>query len=161
MFANIAGAGSAVTLVGADLTAVPGSWSSTGNMTTARLDASPEGGRIRVELVDTEPDWLELHVIDEGPGMSENDRRWAFDRFWQGAGTQGGHSGLGPGHSSVERETGHGGVCGEDLWICWQEKPGLGVSIWVVPMLGCVSGGAAVRNDASVQLRLRRTGNGR
>ena len=27
--------------------------------------------------------------------MSENDRRWAFDRFWQGAGTQGGHSGLG------------------------------------------------------------------
>ena len=67
MFANIAGAGSAVTLAGADLTAVPGSWSSTGNMTTARLDASPEGGRIRVELVDTEPDWLELHVIDEGP----------------------------------------------------------------------------------------------
>jgi hypothetical protein len=39
-------------------------------MTTARLDASPEGGRFRVELVDTEPDWLELHVIDEGPGMN-------------------------------------------------------------------------------------------
>ena len=27
--------------------------------------------------------------------MSENDRRRAFDRFWQGAGTRGGHSGLG------------------------------------------------------------------
>ena len=65
------------------------------NLLANALDASPEGGRIRVELVGTEPGWLELHVIDEGPGMSENDRRRAFDRFWQGAGTQGGHSGLG------------------------------------------------------------------
>ena len=65
------------------------------NLLANALDASPEGGRIRVELVGTEPGWLELHVIDEGPGMSENDRRRAFDRFWQGAGTEGGHSGLG------------------------------------------------------------------
>ena len=65
------------------------------NLLANALDASPEGGQIRVELVGTEPGWLELHVIDEGPGMNENDRRRAFDRFWQGAGTQGGHSGLG------------------------------------------------------------------
>ena len=39
--------------------------------------------------------WVELHVIDEGPGMSAEDRRRAFDRFWQGPGTRGGHSGLG------------------------------------------------------------------
>ncbi len=65
------------------------------NLLANALDASPEGGRIRVELVGTEPGWLELHVIDEGPGMSEHDRRRAFDRFWQGAETEGGHSGLG------------------------------------------------------------------
>jgi signal transduction histidine kinase len=36
-----------------------------------------------------------VHVLDEGPGMSEEDRRRAFDRFWQGPNTPGGHSGLG------------------------------------------------------------------
>ncbi len=65
------------------------------NLLANALDASPEGGQIRVELDGTEPGWLELHVIDEGPGMSEGDRRRAFDRFWQGAKTESGNSGLG------------------------------------------------------------------
>ena len=38
---------------------------------------------------------MELHVIDEGPGMAPEDRRRAFDRFWQGSGAGGGNSGLG------------------------------------------------------------------
>jgi signal transduction histidine kinase len=65
------------------------------NLLANALDASSEGGRIRVELLGPEPGWLEVHVTDEGPGMSEDDRRRAFDRFWQGATTAGGHSGLG------------------------------------------------------------------
>ena len=65
------------------------------NLLANALDASPEGSRIQVELISAEPGWMEVHVSDEGPGMSDDDRRRAFDRFWQGAGTTGGHSGLG------------------------------------------------------------------
>ena len=39
---------------------------------------------------------VEVHVIDEGHGMSETDRRRAFDPFWQGAdGHSTGSTGLG------------------------------------------------------------------
>jgi signal transduction histidine kinase len=30
--------------------------------------------------------WVELHVLDEGPGLGAEDRRRAFDRFWKAAG---------------------------------------------------------------------------
>ena len=65
------------------------------NLLANALDASAEDGRIQIELAAVEPGWLEVHVTDAGPGMSEKDRRRAFDRFWQGAGTRQGHSGLG------------------------------------------------------------------
>ena len=65
------------------------------NLLANALDASPEGGRIRVELTGTDPGWVEVHVVDEGPGMGAEERKRAFDRFWQGPGTQGGNSGLG------------------------------------------------------------------
>jgi signal transduction histidine kinase len=65
------------------------------NLLANALDASPEGGRISVQLMPSANHHVELHVIDEGPGMSRDDRQRAFDRFWQGAGNNGGHSGLG------------------------------------------------------------------
>ena len=65
------------------------------NLLANALDASPEGGRIRVELTRTDPGWVEVHVVDQGPGMAAEDRKRAFDRFWQGPSTQGGNSGLG------------------------------------------------------------------
>jgi signal transduction histidine kinase len=65
------------------------------NLLANALDASPEGGRISVQLTPSDGSHLELHVTDEGPGMSPDDRQRAFDRFWQGAGSNGGHSGLG------------------------------------------------------------------
>jgi len=65
------------------------------NLLANALDASSEGGRIKVELRSGGPRWVEVHVADEGPGMIEVDRLRAFDRFWQGAGTHSGHSGLG------------------------------------------------------------------
>ena len=65
------------------------------NLLANALDASQAGGRIRVKLVSFEPGWLELHVVDDGPGLSPEDRRRAFDRFWQGSGAPRGHSGLG------------------------------------------------------------------
>lgn len=40
---------------------------------------------------------VEIHVVDEGPGMGEEERRQAFDRFWRASSTPGelGGSGLG------------------------------------------------------------------
>jgi signal transduction histidine kinase len=65
------------------------------NLLANAVEASPAGGRIRVQLSAGEPGWIELHVIDEGPGMAPEDRRRAFDRFWQGPGAGRGNSGLG------------------------------------------------------------------
>ncbi len=38
--------------------------------------------------------WVELHVVDRGPGLSEEERARAFDRFWRGR-SGGPGSGLG------------------------------------------------------------------
>jgi signal transduction histidine kinase len=38
--------------------------------------------------------WVELHVVDEGPGLSADERERAFDRFWRGR-SSGRGSGLG------------------------------------------------------------------
>ncbi len=65
------------------------------NLLANAVEASPAGGRIRVCLVAVEAGAIELHVIDEGPGMGPEDRRRAFDRFWQGSGAGRGNSGLG------------------------------------------------------------------
>jgi signal transduction histidine kinase len=65
------------------------------NLLANALEASPEGTRISVQLLAPNGTRVELHVTDEGPGMSPEDRRRAFDRFWQGPGSNGGHSGLG------------------------------------------------------------------
>ena len=61
------------------------------NLIANALEVSPDGSVLRV--------WAregELHVVDEGPGMSEEQRARAFDRFWRGPdGARGGGSGLG------------------------------------------------------------------
>ncbi|MFG3088025.1 sensor histidine kinase [Streptomyces antibioticus] len=41
------------------------------------------------------PGRVELHVVDEGPGMSEEQRRRAFDRFWRAPDAPKGGTGLG------------------------------------------------------------------
>jgi signal transduction histidine kinase len=65
------------------------------NLLANALDASSEHTHIRVEVVSSHHGHLEVHVIDQGPGLLEEDRHRAFDRFWQGPGAKGGHSGLG------------------------------------------------------------------
>jgi signal transduction histidine kinase len=39
--------------------------------------------------------WVELHVVDHGPGLSAEERVRAFGRFWRGPGSEAGGSGLG------------------------------------------------------------------
>ena len=62
------------------------------NLISNALAASPAESAVTVSA-ELDGEWVELHVIDEGPGLSAEDRSRAFDRFWRGAGGSG--SGLG------------------------------------------------------------------
>jgi signal transduction histidine kinase len=53
-------------------------------------------------------DWVELHVADEGPGLTPEQRERAFDRFWRG-----GPSGSGLGLAIVARLVGVDGGTAE------------------------------------------------
>ena len=63
------------------------------NLLSNALDHSPAGSKIRLESR-RDGDWVELHVVDEGPGLTAEERERAFDRFWRGGGGLDG-SGLG------------------------------------------------------------------
>lgn len=65
------------------------------NLLANALEVAPAGTEVRVRaaLVDGH---VELHVVDEGPGLPDEDRRRAFDRFWRGPDAMTGRgSGLG------------------------------------------------------------------
>jgi len=65
------------------------------NLLANALEATPAGRHVRLRVHTEGPD-VEVHVIDEGPGMGEDERRHAFDRFWRGpASRPGWGSGLG------------------------------------------------------------------
>jgi signal transduction histidine kinase len=40
-------------------------------------------------------DGVELHIVDQGPGLGREERSTAFDRFWRGERATAGGSGLG------------------------------------------------------------------
>jgi signal transduction histidine kinase len=63
------------------------------NLIANALEASPPRTWITVSAAQ-EGSWVELHVVDEGPGMSAEERARAFDRLWQGDSGKGA-SGLG------------------------------------------------------------------
>jgi signal transduction histidine kinase len=50
------------------------------------LDFTPPGERVRI-LIRPEPDTIVLHVVDAGPGMDEQSKAHAKDRFWRGEGS--------------------------------------------------------------------------
>jgi signal transduction histidine kinase len=52
------------------------------NLLANAIDASPVGATITVSTRSVNG-WVELHVTDEGRGLSETERSRAFDRFWQ------------------------------------------------------------------------------
>ncbi|HET6949798.1 MAG TPA: ATP-binding protein [Acidimicrobiales bacterium] len=63
------------------------------NLVANAIAASPVGGSVTVQVAATRAGG-ELHVVDQGPGMSAADRERAFDRFWRGRAASPG-SGLG------------------------------------------------------------------
>lgn len=59
------------------------------NLLANAFDAAPPGTRIALRAQPAPAGgWIELHVLDEGPGLSAEDRRRAFDRFWRGGGAR-------------------------------------------------------------------------
>jgi signal transduction histidine kinase len=63
------------------------------NLLANALEASPDGGTVTLSAV-AASSWVELHLRDEGPGLTREQRKRAFDRFWR-AGSGDGGSGLG------------------------------------------------------------------
>ena len=63
------------------------------NLLANALEAAPRGSVVAVS-VQAGPQWVELRVRDEGPGLTADERARAFDRFWRGR-KGGGGSGLG------------------------------------------------------------------
>jgi signal transduction histidine kinase len=64
------------------------------NLLANALEATPAGGKVSMDAVRV-GDRVEVHVVDNGPGMSPADRTRAFDRFWRPEGASYGGTGLG------------------------------------------------------------------
>ena len=76
-------------------TAVPGALDQMlDNLIDNAVKASPRGSEVTVRARRA-GDGVEVHVVDQGPGLSEEERRHAFDRFWRSSATGRGGSGLG------------------------------------------------------------------
>jgi signal transduction histidine kinase len=80
----------------ANVTAMPGAAEQIiDNLIDNALAVAPPGSLIRLVVSHPESDGMvELHVIDEGPGLSAEDSQRAFNRFWRGPGSSEG-TGLG------------------------------------------------------------------
>lgn len=64
------------------------------NLIDNALDVSPPHSTLTVE-VRPDGEFTELHVIDQGPGLNEEQLARAFDRFWRGEHASPGGTGLG------------------------------------------------------------------
>lgn len=71
------------------------------NLIANAVDVAPAGSAITL-AAHSDGDHVALHVTDEGPGMTDAQRRRAFDRFWRSSRGDG-HDGFGLGLAIVER----------------------------------------------------------
>ena len=72
------------------------------NLLANALDVSPAGSTITL-AVDEQPAWVEVHVVDEGRGLTDAERQHAFDRFWRSSSASGDFGGSGLGLSIVRK----------------------------------------------------------
>lgn len=99
-----------------------------GNLIANALRFSPPGGRVEVSAAPT-AGGVRFAVNDQGPGLSEDDARRVFDRFWRGS-TEPGAAGLGLAIARGIAEA-HGGRIGVT------STPGKGAEFWfVIPSSG-------------------------
>ena len=66
------------------------------NLVDNALDVAPPGTTVALSLhPDLEAGQVEVHVVDEGPGLTADQRARALDRFWRGPSAEPGGTGLG------------------------------------------------------------------
>ena len=70
------------------------------NLLANAFEATPQGGLVRIEAFPSDQ-FVEIHVIDNGPGLDPVERARAFDRFWRGRAS--GHEGAGLGLATVDQ----------------------------------------------------------
>jgi len=70
------------------------------NLLANAFEATPGGGQVHIEACQADK-FVEIHVIDTGPGLSPAERTRAFDRFWRGSTP--GHDGAGLGLAIVDQ----------------------------------------------------------
>jgi signal transduction histidine kinase len=75
------------------------------NLLANAVDASPPGTTIRLSSR-RRNGWVELHVVDQGPGLSAEARARAFDRFWHAGAGEGSGLGLAIARKLVEVDEG-------------------------------------------------------
>lgn len=73
------------------------------NLLANALDASPGGSAIRVDGAELGGERVALHVVDEGPGLSAEQRARAFDRLWRASPASNGLGGSGLGLAIVAK----------------------------------------------------------
>ena len=64
------------------------------NLLSNAFDATPAGGRVKIESF-AAADHVEIHVIDNGPGLGPVEREMALRRFWRGRENHSEGTGLG------------------------------------------------------------------
>ena len=94
------------------------------NLIANALEVAPEGSEVVVRVLASDG-YVEMHVVDAGPGMSEADREAAFERYWRGTSTSD-REGTGLGLAIVHQlARAGGGKAGLD------EAAGGGLDAWV------------------------------
>ena len=72
------------------------------NLVENAVEATPPGGTVTVQ-VRASPAAAEIHVLDDGPGMTAEERERAFDRFWRSPGARASTKGSGLGLAIVRQ----------------------------------------------------------
>ena len=75
------------------------------NLLENAVAAAPDGTTITVQTA-AAPAWVELRVLDEGPGLTPEQRERAFDRFWRNRDGEGSGLGLAIVRRLVEQDGG-------------------------------------------------------
>lgn len=74
------------------------------NLIANAVDATGGHGRVLLRVAPAaDAATIEIHVIDEGPGLSEEERQRAFDRFWRASREGGSLGGSGLGLAIVQK----------------------------------------------------------
>ena len=73
------------------------------NLIANALEAAPTGTTVRVWADAASPGVVEVHVTDQGPGLTPDQRQRAFDRFWRASPARTGLGGSGLGLAIVQK----------------------------------------------------------